>query len=230
MKLRLTHDLRRLKEIQSIERKIATKREMLPEYEAWVAGLLVAGQPSAGDEVLPTIMVWKIDVGDYAGAMPLIEHVFRHRLDLPARYERTASALVVEEIAIGAMKLQLAGEAAPLGILQEIEALTASDDIHDQIRAKIHKAIGVELVRAAEAISPTDPAAMPAIERARAELVRAQALNDRVGVKDKLQRLDRLKKAVEESAAPPRKPAVAKKPAPAKAPARKSPLKKEASA
>ena len=40
--MRLSHDLRRLKEIASIERKVDAKREMLPTYFPWIEGLLQA--------------------------------------------------------------------------------------------------------------------------------------------------------------------------------------------
>ena len=228
MKVRLVHDLRRLKEIQSIARKIDAKREMLPEYWPWVEGLIAAGAPSAGDEVLPTIMVWMIDIGEYEVALPLICHVLKHNIPLPSRYERSAPALIVEEVAEGALKLQQAGSAAPLALLEEIEALTSAYDMHDEIRAKIHKAIGVELLERAIDLDMSDPRLGATIERAHAELTRAQALHGRVGVKDKLQRLDRLVKSIEQGSTPPSPP---RKPAPrAKAPARKSPPKKETTA
>ena len=40
--MRLSHDLRRWKEIASIERKVDAKREMLPTYFPWIEGLLQA--------------------------------------------------------------------------------------------------------------------------------------------------------------------------------------------
>ncbi|KQM79362.1 hypothetical protein ASE70_05700 [Sphingomonas sp. Leaf22] len=180
---RLTHDLRRLKEIRSIERKIAAKREMLPEYADWVDGLMTgareAGAGVSGD-VLPTIMVWRIDVGDFAGAMPLIEHVLSHAVPMPGRYARDAATLVVEEIAEAAIKAQAADQPFDLAILEQVEALTAGHDMHDEVRAKLMKAIGFELVRAADA-APAD--AVPLLTRSLAQMRGAQSLHDRVGVK-----------------------------------------------
>jgi hypothetical protein len=84
--LRLTHDLRRLKEIRSIDRKIEAKRTMLPEYKAWVEGVVAAdagvGSGTAAD-VVPTCMVWLIDVGAYGEALDLVPFLLRHRVEMP---------------------------------------------------------------------------------------------------------------------------------------------------
>nr|WP_317893133.1 phage terminase small subunit [uncultured Sphingomonas sp.] len=184
--LRLTHDLRRLKEIKSVADKIAAKREMLPEYAAWVEGLL-AGSAEAGagisGEVLPTVMIWRIDVGDYAGALTLAEHVLRHRVALPTRYERDAPTLIVEEIAEAAIKAQAADDPFELAVLERVEALVDGIDMYDQVRAKLMKAIGCELGRAARHPANADSHTLALRQRALAALEAAQKLNDRVGVK-----------------------------------------------
>lgn len=198
--LRLQTDLRRLRDIASIERKIDAKREMLPEYAAWVDGLLAAGV-GIEEDVLPTIMIWRIDTGDFAGAMPLIEHMLAHKLSLPARYDRSAPALIVEEIAETALKAQHAGTPFDLAILDRVDQLTAKADMHDQIRAKFKKAIGVEQMR------PIDDETLQPLPRAAAAataletLRRAVVLNPRVGVKDRITRLEKL-------LAPPKQPPV----------------------
>jgi hypothetical protein len=197
VRLRLQHDLRRLKAIASIERKIAAKREMLPEYAAWVDGLVAADKPLIED-VLPTIMVWRIDTGDIEGALPLAAHVLKHHIPLPARYQRSAPALIVELTADAALKAQQTG-AFPIDILTRVEAMTADDDMHDEIRAKLAKAIGVELQRASDASTDPRMAAWIAII-ALQTLRRAQDLHDRVGVKGQIQKL-------EKALAPPREPA-----------------------
>ena len=46
--LRLTHDLRRLKDIHSIEAKIEAKRGMLPDYREWCELRLAAGAAADG--------------------------------------------------------------------------------------------------------------------------------------------------------------------------------------
>lgn len=194
IQLRLTHDLRRLKEIQSVEAKIAAKREMIGEYAAWVGGLLELGQRESvgvAEDVLPTIMVWGIDTGDWSYALRLAEHVLRHDIPLPGRYQRTAPALLVEEVAEAALKLQAKGEAFPLDVLEQVEALTAEADMHDEIRAKLMKAMGTELARVADATKPGTPAFVAAAERALVPLRRAQDLHGRAGAKMTIQRLQK---------------------------------------
>jgi hypothetical protein len=191
--LRLTHDLRRLKEIRSIDKKIEVKREMLPEYKAWIEGV-IAADAGVGDgiqaEVLPTVMVWLIDTGDYAGALDLVPFVLRHNVPMPSRYQRDAATIVVEEIADAALRAQNAGDAFPIDVLLQVEELTADLDLHDEVRAKLLKAIGVEQLRAAEELPAGDCKA--ALEATLTMLRNAQRLNDRVGVKDRIKRADKL--------------------------------------
>lgn len=195
--LRLTHDLRRLKEIKSIDLKIAAKREMLPNYRDWIAGLLEAdagvGSGIAAD-VLPTCMVWMIDVGEYDQALDLAEFVLRHHVAMPSRYERDAPTIVVEEIADAAAKVQNTGEAFPLSVLDTVDNLTVGIDIHDQVRAKLLKAIGIEQLRRAED-APAANSQAP-LHSALANLREAQRLHDRIGVKDRIKRADKLLAAV----------------------------------
>ncbi len=192
--MRLQHDLRRLKEIQSIARRIDVKREMLPAYTDWVAGLLHGGRNAGAgiaEDVLPTVMVWLIDTGDYARALLLAEHVIAYDVPLPSRYERSAAALIVEEIADAAIRAQTAKAPFPLDVLENVAELTADADMHDQVRAKLHKAIGTELARAADAIDPAKPEFAALAQRALDPLRRAVALHDRVGVASQIKRLER---------------------------------------
>jgi hypothetical protein len=197
--MRMNHDLRRLKEIKAIDRKIAAKRDMLPEYRAWCDGLLEAGHATVGrelgssgaDEVLPVALVWSIDVGDWPRALELAAHVLRFDVKLPARYNRDAATLVLEEIAEAALKAQARGDAFPLDVLEQVEELTAGIDMHDEPHAKLLKAIGAELVR--EAGAAEGDAILPTIDRAMAVLTRAQDLHDRAGVKTMLKGLEKAK-------------------------------------
>ena len=199
--MRLRHDIQRLRQIKSVDRKIAAKREMLPEYRAWCDGLLDAGrattgntlEPTGADDVLPTIMVWHLDVGDWWRALDLAAFALRFALPMPSRYERDAATLVLELIADAALKVQARSDVFPLDVLEAVEALTDGIDMHDQPRAKLLKAIGAELIRAAG--MSTGDAIVPTIDRAAAVLTKAQDLHDRVGVKTMLRGLDRARAA-----------------------------------
>jgi hypothetical protein len=56
------------------------------------------GSGTAAD-VVPTCMVWLIDVGAYGEALDLVPFLLRHRVEMPRRYERDVATIVVEEIA-----------------------------------------------------------------------------------------------------------------------------------
>ncbi|WP_010545989.1 phage terminase small subunit [Sphingomonas elodea] len=193
IQLRLVHDMRRLKGIQSIEKKIEAKREMLPAYRNWVMARVTAARETGravADGVIPTIMVWLIDVGEYRGALELAEYMLRHDLPMPARYQRTTAALVAEEIATAAAKAQAAGSRFDLNILVDTKILTADADMHDQIRAKLFKAIGMETAHDAEA------GKIDAFGTALEALRRAQQLDDRVGVKGRIKQIEKALEAV----------------------------------
>lgn len=200
IQLRLVHDLRRLKGIQSIEKKIEAKREMLPAYRDWVMARLGAARETGNavaDGVIPTIMVWLIDVGEYRGALELAEYMLRHDLPMPARYQRTVAALVAEEIATAAAKAQAAGADFDLDILHDTEILTSDADMHDQIRAKLFKAIGLQTALDAEA-EHAHAGSTGIFSKALEALRRAQQLDDRVGVKGRIKQIE---KAIEAATA-----------------------------
>lgn len=181
MQAALFEDYRRLKSTQSMEKKAEIKREILPNYAEYVSGVLEAGQ-GAQDDVLMRIMLWRIDAGDLGGAIAIARYALKHGLTPPDQFERGTAAIIAEEVADQALK-QMDDEGtdslALLAHLVEVEHLTASADMHDQIRAKLHKALGYAL-RAANQL-----------DEAHASLARALELNDRIGVKKDLERLER---------------------------------------
>lgn len=155
MKAALIEDRRRLHDIQSIERKIEAKRTMLPIYQPYVEGVLQAGT-GAQDDVLMTLMVWHLDVGDIASALPIAEYALKHNLNPGEQYQRSAAAILAEEssdtlLRTGIKPVWEKGEiqnpaneqhAQQLAHMQAVEQLTAEHDMHDQVRAKLHKTIG----------------------------------------------------------------------------------------
>jgi hypothetical protein len=207
--VRLTHDLRRLKEIQSVKSKIEAKREMLPEYADYVAGLLSAAEASGqgtADEVLPTIMVWEIDTGNYPRALRLATHVIGHNLPMPARFQRTAPCLVTEQIADAAIVELADGKAFDLDVLTDLETLVDGEDMPDEVRAKLMKAIGLELARQAE--DPEADSSIAGAQRARqaaaiTALKRALSLHAGCGVKKRIEALERAAKKADAPPAPP---------------------------
>jgi hypothetical protein len=176
--MQLAEHRRTLKGIQSIERKIDAKRTMLGVYKPWIDGLLAADR-GGQDDVLVTVMLWTLDTGDLEGALPMASYVLRHGLSTPDRYERTAATMIAEEVADTAIKQQEAGAGPSTSLLGQYMARLHGSDIFDQVRAKLHKAVG----RACLA----DGLKQQAAEHYR----RAIELHDKVGIKKELEVLER---------------------------------------
>ena len=182
MLAQLAEHRRQLKQIQSVERKIEHKRKLLPEYAPYIAGALEADR-GGQDDVIVTLLVWHIDCGELAAAVPIAAYALRNGLVMPDHYERSLACIVAEESAELALRQLAAGEAADVAALLAILDMTAERDMPDEVRAKLNKSIGY-------AWRDEWPAA------ALIYLQRALQLNPKVGVKKDIERLEReIKKA-----------------------------------
>jgi hypothetical protein len=188
----LLQDRLRLKQVQSNLGKAELKAQLLPGYVPYVQGVLEAGN-GAQDEVLTTIMVWRIDAADFAGALEIAAYVLKHGMDMPDRFERTTGCLIAEEVAEAALKAQKAGDSFPLAILEQTAAITAEQDMPDQARAKLFLAIGKAEGSMVLDDSPTTEA-LPWLEAAKQHLAKAIDLHSNCGGKKDLERVDRLLK------------------------------------
>ena len=179
---------RALKQVQSVERKADAKRKMLPEYAAWVAGVLEADS-GVQDEVFMTVMVWHIDAGDFAAALPMAAYAIRHKLSMPDQYQRTTACLIAEEFANLVLKAPDAIRPEDVGALVELEALVSDEDMPDEVRAKLHKALGYAISQAGTGM---DAATFRELQtQALAHLRRALELHDKSGVKKDIERIER---------------------------------------
>lgn len=168
-----------LKQIRSRTAKIEAKRDMLPDYAAYVDGVLAAGN-GGQDDVLVTVMVWRLDTGDYDGALAIAAYAIRHGLGTPVAFSRDVPATLLEEMADAALVngLDDAARAAMVAPLSTAMELTEGCDMPDEVRAKAHKAMGLGL-------KDGDPA--EAAEHLRAAL----KLDQKCGVKAELNRLEK---------------------------------------
>ena len=184
-----------LKGIQSTEGKEELKAKLLPDYAPYVAGVLASGQ-GAQDEVLTTVMVWRLDAGDYLGGLEIAAYVLKHGLTMPDRFARKTGCLVAEEIAEAALKALKAGGTFDIGVLAEADRLTAGEDMPDEVRAKLMLALGRVAAAQVDPDKP-NPADVHSLEAARHFLTRALELHDKCGGKRDLELVDRqLKKHV----------------------------------
>jgi len=161
---KLKAEMDQLRKIQSMTARAKAKRDLMPDYMAYVDGVLEA-DTGRQDPVVLHMMIWALDVGDYATVIRLAAYVLRHGLAMPDGFERPPGAWLVEELARAA-----ADDPAALPSLDDAMRLTADLDMHDQIRAKAWRVLG-------EAVMGSDPAL--AAER----LERALRLDPRVGAR-----------------------------------------------
>ena len=181
MLVKLTEDKRRLHDLQSFERRAEVKLNLLPEYVPWIDGALQGGQ-GVQDDVLMTVMVWRIDAGDLAGALEIARYAIANKLAMPDQYKRNTACLLAEEFADNALRDMAAAAPSPedaekiATALQQVDDITANEDMPDEVRAKLNKAIGLTL--------GDKPSALK-------RLMRAFGLHDKVGVKKDIERLER---------------------------------------
>lgn len=198
---KLHQDRLRLQQVQSGEAKGALKVELLPEYFDYLQGVLEA-DAGGDDEVVTTCMVWAIDAAEFRAALELAAYVLKHKLPLPDRFTRTVGCVVAEEIAEAALKKLAAGETFDLATLDEATALTSTEDMPDEVRAKLHMAAGRVILRDHD----PDKAPLPrdVLEAAVKHLRRAIELHNACGAKKDLERAERaLKNAPAAPPAPP---------------------------
>ncbi|VVD78612.1 phage terminase small subunit [Pandoraea fibrosis] len=174
--MQLAQDKRQLSGVQSTEKKAQAKREMLPKYAAWVDGVLSSGR-GVQDDVVMTVLVWRIDAGDYAGALPIAAHAIQYGLKMPEPYTRTTACVITEEFADMARKTRAINGDVDIPSLLAVARLTDGEDMPDQVRAKLYKEIGLAQI-------DKDPAA------SLARLKRSLELNKNIGVIKDIERLE----------------------------------------
>lgn len=146
MRYKLGSDRARLKKIASMQHKATVKAEILPEYLPYLDGVMAAG---GGDEILTQVMVWSLDANRLDVFGKLARYALNNGVAMPTEFARPLGAWLAESIAKLILRL-IDGSQAAAGIdmvaLQSlcvwIESETAHMDMHDEIRAKLHRACG----------------------------------------------------------------------------------------
>jgi uncharacterized small protein (DUF1192 family) len=180
-----------LKALQSVEKKIEAKRVMLPEYDAYLDGVLQA-RPGTQDEVVATVLVWHIDAGNYARALEIADYALASGITPPDNYHRDLPTIVQDEVAEAVIDGRVKGQAA-LQIVAKAMALTEKADTPDQAKSKLYKAAGWAVLGKTSS-SDVEMAKRPikACKEALPLLQRAMELDRiRAGVKKDIERLER---------------------------------------
>lgn len=180
----------RLKDLQSVEKKIEAKRVILPEYDAYLDGVLLA-KPGTQDEVVATVLIWHIDAGNYARALQIAEYALASGITPPDNYHRDLPTIVQDEVAEAVIDGRVKGQAA-LQIVATAMALTEAADTPDQAKSKLYKAAGWAVLGKTGS-HDVDMASrtLKACKEALPLLMRAMELDTRAGVKKDIERLER---------------------------------------
>jgi hypothetical protein len=164
----------------------------------------LASDPPVQDDIVGTMLVWAIDIGDWPLALELGDHVLAANLGLPERYKRSPAVLLAEEIAESALRVATACR-APCSRRRWPSPPTTTCPIRC---AKLHKALGLAFQAEAEAFDPEAESQRAGGKRALVDAAldhtsRALVLDQHAGVKKVIERLNAdLKKLPEASATP----------------------------
>ena len=178
MLVKLAADRRSLKQIHSNERKADKKRELLPFYLPWVTGALENGT-GAQDDILMTVMLWRLDAGDIDGAIEIARYALRFSLSMPDGHARSAPYMLAEETALCALRARDAGEPMNAVQLLGVINLTQEADMPDEVRARLCKVTGLALRESGQ------------LQQAMEFLQRANQLDRNAGVRKEMENLAR---------------------------------------
>lgn len=178
MLAKLDTDKRRLKEVLSLERRTEIKREIVPEYQDWLNGAL-SNDKGTQDDVVVTILVWMLDIGQYKEAMPVAEYAIKSDMVMPDQFERNLATFIVDEVSDAALNAQKENKHFEFDVLKKVHEMTQGFDMPDVAKAKLLKAIGYEHHAVGE------------LEQALEVYQRAYELNDRIGVKKLIQAIEK---------------------------------------
>ena len=139
--MQLGEDRRRLKGIQSTVKKAEIKVEVLPKYVPWVDGVLAA-DGAQQDDVLLYVMLWRVDAGDYAGALTIGRHAIRHGWSMPQGFNRNVQTLLAEDMADASKNALMEKTGFDPDLLMQTLDVIGDLDMPDQSLALLHKSLG----------------------------------------------------------------------------------------
>jgi len=146
VELRMFNHLNILKDMKSIQERIAKKAEWLPEYQGYIDGCL-AVSPAPQNTVLVHLMIWAIDANEFELAVRIAEYAVLNDMVMPEGYSRTTAEFVTEqcaEVFIDDTNFAI----AHASLIERIINLGEGEQMVDEVRAKIYRAFGDALNQA----------------------------------------------------------------------------------
>lgn len=176
----LARDLAVLSGIESVEKKIALKRELLPKYLT-IAQQYIESGANYQNELLFWCALWSLDTDDLETAFTFFDYAIAQQQATPDRFKRDLPTLATELIAQWAERQFKEGKSASPYIDQVCERLDTKQwpCSNDIVPGKAYKVAGQLCDAAGE------------LKEALAFYQKAMAANDKAGCKT---RVDKLKK------------------------------------
>lgn len=167
---------------------------MLVKYKDYVDTLVSADQ-GGDNNIVAQCMVWAIDASEadpswMEWGFKVARYAIRHTIAPPLGFNRTPAAFVLETVAELAITARKSDGAFEKSWLMTALELAEAEDMHDQIRAKAYKELGL-ILAAAEA------ATVEELELAIDYLEQALKIDTKIGVAGDLKKAKAaLKKAL----------------------------------
>lgn len=139
MLAKLGGDKNQLKKINSQITRNEKKAELLPDYDAYVDGVLISDS-GVQDDCLAIIMLWHIDCSNFERALEIAEYCIKHDVQMPVDFKRNLVTTVTEQVAEEAIKSE---DSSLTEHLTKLAELTVEKDMLDEVRAKLYKALGL---------------------------------------------------------------------------------------
>lgn len=229
LRLQLSEDNRKLKAIESIEKKAEAKKPMFETYRPHIMARLKADE-AVQDDIFSLMMFWAIDLAEYPLAINMGAHIIKHGLALPPNFTRGPATALVEQISEAAL-----AENSTVSHGDLMELLDQVDkgkwDMLDPVKGKLFKAICKSYhakatnYDAGAADNPTSGQSGLARNAIKAGQMALQLGGDKIGVKTDIREMERLLAKIDEDGGKAEQKEPEKKPAAKKTAAKKAKAK-----
>ncbi|MED6317416.1 MAG: phage terminase small subunit [Pseudomonadota bacterium] len=143
--LKFWNDDQSLSGIQSISHKKELKADLLPSYLPWIEGTIAEGV-GGQDDMLVKLMVWCLDTHDFKTAIDIAEYALLNDFVMPEPFTRDVATVFVEQLSDELLSIRKDTDTAIYAdLIQRAIDSTTSQDMPDQVRAKLYRAFGDSL-------------------------------------------------------------------------------------
>lgn len=145
IELKFWNDDQQLSNIQSISHKTELKKEFLPFYIPWIEGTIAEGVGSQ-DDMLVKLMVWCLDTHEFKTAVDIAAYALLNDFVMPEPFTRDVATVFVEQLADEMLSLEKDTDVSVhADLVQRAIEVTTSQDMPDQVRAKLYRVLGDSL-------------------------------------------------------------------------------------